>query len=1084
MFLKWDAPRTSAGLLPSIPLLTLLTALSLLCYASWKSTHLPVSWKLFAAKEQSKWEPRDRACSEVLVKAEPNGGLPLLAGVPPPSRGPVCVFVPSGFVQRLASSKPRLRALRAIGIESHSEPTARLYGVTEAGAQRTILLATGRPADHVPGWLCCWRRDSKGKPERHPLLQQFSTNELLINLEFVDLRHLSWADKLVIFDSLFNSLVKEYSLQRVEAPVVQKGGKVLYALCYIMSTSASNPTASEAESGAIVKQDVEEILDRAARHVDIDQLARDWLHLHNLLHHHHKNTSALHHNHKNTSAQSQASSPPPEDHVLMSDDRYVAMSERLLHSVSSLSPPLLVKLWTSASQLDSGHPLLSALADATVAAVTSSAGTAFTPEELAGVLQAVDKLPQSLRASSKQLAELPERCWQTLQANAERAAKDPATLANFTSRLAAISFFHDEGNEGTLVRSLLDRLTEPDTWCAMNSTSMMLVVSAMERTAYPLCQPFLRNSGQAAMCAFETISANQASLSAQELALALDFLGKVQQCLTALNDHLPLWTPRHSADLTKVVDEASLRVEQGEASSRDLALMLHGIATLKYDPGAASLELFARECSRRRQEFGLQEIGWVLQAFAACSSYANSTLAHDRFFLPMLSAVMQEKKPCQGSILALALDGLVKLGHRPAKKALDTLCSNCLGKGADSHLTPSTVATLLDVFHTLNYSPKAAVMSTLSSALLTHAQPRPALSESALSYHQAVSCLNAFASARHFPPREVLNMLASCLLPTLRQADSSTSESFASSGRSTTALELCQTFSAFAKLNYYPGPDIFQALGAALTSSKQLNSLSLQETALLLSSWSKLNGVQHRSGSEQTSEQAAAGQRLPLSMLVEEILAKAKQDPRSTYIPFVLHAFCVMDEVEVASILFQQLIPELSIAPSDENFHALNQLYTVALTLEWLYPTVSVRWPSGLQQAVLDQAMATLRKTDSSALQKDVSRIMKAGPLRLPHKKEDTQTGLSVDISLVECKIAIEVDGPYHFSHDREGRPRPLGATLLKKRILQAMGWRVLSVPYFEWAQCASDKEKTNYIRTGLSKLDVPGRPMPQLPPP
>ena len=48
--------------------------------------------------------------------------------------------------------------------------------------------------------------------------------------------------------------------------------------------------------------------------------------------------------------------------------------------------------------------------------------------------------------------------------------------------------------------------------------------------------------------------------------------------------------------------------------------------------------------------------------------------------------------------------------------------------------------------------------------------------------------------------------------------------------------------------------------------------------------------------------------------------------------------------------------------------------------------------------------------------------------------------------------VAIEVDGPTHFIHRSM---RPVGATIIKRRQLQQAGWRLVSVPYFEWRDAA-----------------------------
>jgi very-short-patch-repair endonuclease len=62
----------------------------------------------------------------------------------------------------------------------------------------------------------------------------------------------------------------------------------------------------------------------------------------------------------------------------------------------------------------------------------------------------------------------------------------------------------------------------------------------------------------------------------------------------------------------------------------------------------------------------------------------------------------------------------------------------------------------------------------------------------------------------------------------------------------------------------------------------------------------------------------------------------------------------------------------------------------------------------------------------------------------------------SIDIALQlpgAQKLAVEVDGPHHFLSNAPTVPN--GATNLRKRLLQARGWRgwrVVSVPVTEWA--------------------------------
>ena len=112
----------------------------------------------------------------------------------------------------------------------------------------------------------------------------------------------------------------------------------------------------------------------------------------------------------------------------------------------------------------------------------------------------------------------------------------------------------------------------------------------------------------------------------------------------------------------------------------------------------------------------------------------------------------------------------------------------------------------------------------------------------------------------------------------------------------------------------------------------------------------------------------------------------------------------------------------------------------------------SAPWPGlseSLRQACRDAFIAEDGKP--SKLQSDVAQEIRS---RVAHVEEEHRceaSGYSIDalVTLNDGKrIAVEVDGPWHFvgrSH------QPNGATLLKHRQLRHFGWRLESVPYWEW---------------------------------
>lgn len=73
--------------------------------------------------------------------------------------------------------------------------------------------------------------------------------------------------------------------------------------------------------------------------------------------------------------------------------------------------------------------------------------------------------------------------------------------------------------------------------------------------------------------------------------------------------------------------------------------------------------------------------------------------------------------------------------------------------------------------------------------------------------------------------------------------------------------------------------------------------------------------------------------------------------------------------------------------------------------------------------------------------------------LRLPE-------GYVLGIAILEHKVALEVDGPLCFSMpDSLGLHRPTGGTFLRRRQLAALGWTVVSIPFFDWESLNGDSE-------------------------
>ena len=91
---------------------------------------------------------------------------------------------------------------------------------------------------------------------------------------------------------------------------------------------------------------------------------------------------------------------------------------------------------------------------------------------------------------------------------------------------------------------------------------------------------------------------------------------------------------------------------------------------------------------------------------------------------------------------------------------------------------------------------------------------------------------------------------------------------------------------------------------------------------------------------------------------------------------------------------------------------------------------------------------------------------LKKLPLKYEKNTNDPETGLEVDMLVNEykggaTKLAVEVNGVFHYSRNSE---EPLGKDVVKNRILEKRGHKVIVIPYFQW-YILEDAQKPMFLR-------------------
>jgi hypothetical protein len=122
------------------------------------------------------------------------------------------------------------------------------------------------------------------------------------------------------------------------------------------------------------------------------------------------------------------------------------------------------------------------------------------------------------------------------------------------------------------------------------------------------------------------------------------------------------------------------------------------------------------------------------------------------------------------------------------------------------------------------------------------------------------------------------------------------------------------------------------------------------------------------------------------------------------------------------------------------------------------------------------KAAFTSQDTRTSSLQKQVTSTLKSLNANVQVEAVDERSGYSIDCLVhgwenhKDVKIAVEVDGPSHFISQRGGSQKQTanGSTAMKRRHLGLLGYRAVSVPYWEWSALRDTQAQKSYMQQKL----------------
>jgi len=524
-----------------------------------------------------------------------------------------------------------------------------------------------------------------------------------------------------------------------------------------------------------------------------------------------------------------------------------------------------------------------------------------------------------------------------------------------------------------------------------------------------------------------------------------------------------------------------------QANAQELSNTLLGVAKSGAALAPDQLQQLLSAFSQQLADLNSQDVSNTLWAVATIGQQVPAKQLQQ-----LLSAFSRQFADAKPQEVSNTLWAVATMGQQVPAEQLQQLLSALSRQSAD--LRPQEISNTLWAVATMGQQYPAKQVQQLVSAFSQ--QLADALPQNISNTLWAVATLGQQVPAKQL--QQLLSAFSRQLADAKPQAISNTLWAVATMGQQVPAKQLQQQLSAFScRLAEAKPQEISNSLWAVAT---MLHQLSVEQLRGLVEAFTSKLDAAHMQNIANALWACAKQQYTPMQLLtaLEQRQHALRQQFTSTapmHLSSIAHACgqldycsqllpgallqaaadrCRQEGVKAfdtqgfsnlcwsAAVLDQQQyarqVLELAAACSTVfsgcQAETLQQLYQVHL---WLPGGLSgVLTPQQLQQCRKEWELQLAANAKASKLQKQVFAAVQQLPpgtlQQQPVMEQRTADGaFSIDIAVTTAagsQVAIEVDGPWHFL--RPGNTLN-GPTRSRNRGLAARGWRVMSVPYFEW---------------------------------